>query len=264
MVVIVFRNRLQPGVDDEYGVHASRVYELAERMPGFVASKDFSADDGERCTVIEFSGAAELAAWRYQTEHREAQAEGRRRYYEQYSLQVCELVRESRFAAPPVAPVSDSPEALAEPVAPSPQATVVGSASRSYEGGCFCGAIRYRASGTLEEPSICHCSICRRTSGAPLVAWATFPTQRIEWLKGEPRRFASSAKAERSFCAQCGCALTFTLIESPERTDVTLASLDHPEQIAPLDHIHTSSRIPWVRIADGLPSFSDERPSTDT
>ena len=96
-----------------------------------------------------------------------------------------------------------------------------------------------------------------------MVAWATFPTKQIEWLKREPRRFASSAKAERSFCPECGSALTFTLLESPERTDVTLASLDHPEHIAPADHIHTSSRISWVRIADGLPSFPDERPPND-
>jgi heme-degrading monooxygenase HmoA len=246
MMVIVFRNRLKPGVDDEYGVHASRVFELAERMPGFVSSKDFAADDGERCTIIEFASPEQLRAWRMQADHQAAQEEGRRRYFEQYSLQVCELARESRF----VAPVGEG--------GPSTPAASGSSAPLSYEGGCFCGAIRYRARGTPQGPNVCHCSICRRTSGAPMVAWATFPTNEIEWLKGTPRRFMSSAKAERSFCSDCGTALTFSFSKSPDRTDVTLASLDHPEHVTPLDHIFTSTRIPWVRLADGLPTFPED------
>jgi heme-degrading monooxygenase HmoA len=248
MMVIVFRNRLRTGVDEEYGVHASRVFELAERMPGFVSSKDFAADDGERCTVIEFASPEELRAWRTQPEHQAAQEEGRRRYFEQYSLQVCELARESRFVAP-----------AGEVAASTSDATTGASERLSHEGGCFCGAIRYRARGTPQGPSICHCSICRRTSGAPMVAWATFPTTELEWLKGTPRRFMSSAKAERSFCSDCGTALTFSFVKSPERTDVTLASLDHPERVTPLDHIFTTTRIPWVRLADGLPTFPEDR-----
>jgi heme-degrading monooxygenase HmoA len=247
MTVIVFRNRLKPGIEEEYGAHASAVYELAERMPGFVASKDFVADDEERLTVIEFSGSAELAAWRNQPQHREAQEEGRRRYYTQYSLQVCELVRESRWVdadgASPTGSASKAPHSALEP----------------YEGGCFCGNVRYRAVGRPKDSSICHCSICRRTSGAPMVGWTTFETSELSWLKAEPRRFSSSDKADRSFCSECGTALTFVLKHRPERTDVTLASLDHPERLAPLDHIHTSSRIPWVRLADGVPTFPGER-----
>lgn len=248
MMVIVFRNRLKPGVDAEYDAHASRVFEIAQRMPGFVSSKDFAADDGERCTVIEFASSEELRAWRMQPDHHEAQEEGRRRYFEQYSLQVCELSRESRFVAP-----------AGELATPSPDARPLAVEALPYEGGCFCGAIRYRAHGTPEDPSICHCSICRRTSGAPMVAWATFPTRQIEWLKGEPRRFMSSAKAERSFCSDCGTALTFTFVKTPDRTDVTLASLDQPGRITPLDHIYTTTRIPWVRLADGLPTFPEDR-----
>lgn len=250
-MVIVFRNRVNAGVAAEYEAHASQVFEVAQRMPGFVSSKDFEADDGERCTVIEFSGPEELRAWRFQPDHVAAQHEGRRRYYEQYSLQVCELVRESRFASP----TTESPPAASPIEVTRPEAGV-------YEGGCLCGAIRYRARGTPEEPTLCHCSICRRASGAPVVAWATFPTKQIEWLTGEPRRFKSSAKAERSFCGACGTALTFTFVKSPDRTDVTLASLDRPETIAPRDHIFTSTRIPWMRFADGLPAFSEANPAS--
>lgn len=92
-----------------------------------------------------------------------------------------------------------------------------------------------------------------------MVAWATFPTAELEWLKGKPRRFMSSPTAERSFCGDCGTALTFTFVKSPERTDVTLASLDHPELITPRDHIHTNTRIPWVKLADDIPAFPEAR-----
>jgi heme-degrading monooxygenase HmoA len=249
MMVIVFRNRLKPAIEEEYGAHASAVFELAQRMPGFVASKDFAADDGERLTVIEFEGPAELAAWRNQPQHREAQEDGRRRYYTQYSLQVCELARESRWV-----------DAGDQNASPSSGASLTAqSALEPFEGGCFCGSVRYRATGRPYDTSICHCSICRRTSGAPMVGWTTFETSELSWLKGQPRRFSSSQKAERSFCSECGTALTFVLAQHPERTDVTLASLDHPERLTPLDHIHTSSRIPWVRLADGLPAFPEHR-----
>lgn len=241
-----------PGVDEAYDAHASRVFDIAQRMPGFVSSKDFAADDGERCTIIEFASAEELRAWKMQPDHHEAQQEGRRRYFEQYSLQVCELSRESRFVA--AGGETSAPAGEANQRVPEPQV---------HEGGCFCGEIRYRARGTPSGPSICHCSICRRASGAPMVAWATFPTSDIEWVKGAPRRFKSSSKAERSFCADCGTALTFTFVKTPDRTDVTLASLDRPERITPLDHIFTTTRIPWVRLADGLPTFPEDRTPSD-
>ncbi|RYZ03968.1 MAG: antibiotic biosynthesis monooxygenase [Myxococcales bacterium] len=98
MLVVVFRNRLREGVEQEYGQHAERVYELARSMPGFVASKDFRAEDGERLTIVEFRSAEELQAWRTQAEHAAAQQRGRDHYYTEYSLQVCEQLRESRFS----------------------------------------------------------------------------------------------------------------------------------------------------------------------
>jgi hypothetical protein len=128
-----------------------------------------------------------------------------------------------------------------------------------FEGGCLCGKIRYRIAGTPEQPNVCHCSICRRASGAPFVAWATFRSDEIEWLCGEPRRYASSSKAERTFCGDCGTALSFRLNAEPNYTDVTLGSLDSPERIQPAHHIFTTTRLPWIHLADGLPTFPGER-----
>lgn len=97
MMVVVFRNRLRPGVEAEYEAHGGRIYELAQQMPGLLSTKDFTSADGERLTIVEFRSAEELEAWRVQTEHRAAQERGREHYYSEYSLQVCEQLRESRF-----------------------------------------------------------------------------------------------------------------------------------------------------------------------
>jgi heme-degrading monooxygenase HmoA/ketosteroid isomerase-like protein len=95
--VIVFRSRLRDGVSETYGPHAERIYERAVGMPGFVSSKDFAADDGERLALIEWDGEAELRAWRDLPEHRTAQEMGRARYYAEYSLDVCQVAHSSRF-----------------------------------------------------------------------------------------------------------------------------------------------------------------------
>lgn len=97
--LIVFRNRVRPGHEAAYGDAANAVYALAEKMPGFVASKDFVAEDGERLALIEFDSAEHLAAWRDHPDHARAQADGRSRWYTEYTLQVCEIVRTSRFDA---------------------------------------------------------------------------------------------------------------------------------------------------------------------
>jgi heme-degrading monooxygenase HmoA len=97
MMVVVFRNRLRPGVEQEYDEHAERIYQLALKTPGLVSSKDFTAEDGERLTIVEFASAQELEAWRVQTEHAAAQERGRQHYFSEYSLQVCQELRASRF-----------------------------------------------------------------------------------------------------------------------------------------------------------------------
>jgi hypothetical protein len=124
-------------------------------------------------------------------------------------------------------------------------------------GGCFCGRVRYEAEGAPFDQTNCHCSICRRTTGAPFVAWFSVPRLRLR-VTGEPTRFRSSSKATRSFCAQCGTQISFER-DGAEEIDVTTCSLDQPGDVPPLDHIHTASRLEWVKLADGLPQFRESR-----
>lgn len=87
-VVTVFRSRLRPAAVNEYGADAARIAELAASMPGYVEHKAFTADDGERVTVVTFADAESHRAWRDHPEHRAAQRRGIERYYATYSIQV--------------------------------------------------------------------------------------------------------------------------------------------------------------------------------
>jgi hypothetical protein len=125
-------------------------------------------------------------------------------------------------------------------------------------GGCFCGAIRYQADGTPFHETNCHCSICRRTTGAPFVTWFSVRSADFRIVKGQPARFNSSAKGVRSFCSRCGTQLTFERADFIDEMDVTTASLDDPHLAPPRDNTRTSSRLRWI-ILDGLPAYRESR-----
>jgi heme-degrading monooxygenase HmoA len=96
-VVTVFRSTLRADAIDEYEPLADRMVELARAMPGFVDYKTFSADDGERVTVVTFASLPAHQAWRDHPEHREAQRLGRERFYDAFAIQICRCLRETRF-----------------------------------------------------------------------------------------------------------------------------------------------------------------------
>ena len=73
-----------------------------------------------------------------------------------------------------------------------------------YEGGCLCGAVRFRAAGPASNATLCHCTSCRRAAGAPVVAWLTFAAPRFAFTRGDPVRYRSSPLVVRSFCGRCG------------------------------------------------------------
>jgi len=100
MLITVFRSRLKPGLRDEYAAAVDRMSELARTMPGYISHKSFYAEDGERCTIVEFAHAEGLRTWRTNPEHLVAQKMARQKYYTEYSVQVCTLDRESKFKLP--------------------------------------------------------------------------------------------------------------------------------------------------------------------
>jgi heme-degrading monooxygenase HmoA len=99
MIVTVFRSRLKPEMRDQYLVEVERMVALAKTMPGYIAHKGFFAEDGERVTIVEFEHEEGQRAWRMNAEHRTAQRNAREIYYTEYSVQVCQVLREAKFKA---------------------------------------------------------------------------------------------------------------------------------------------------------------------
>ena len=94
----------------------------------------------------------------------------------------------------------------------------------SHSGKCLCGAVTFSAEGLDPHVHACHCNMCRKFTGGPMLSVSV---ERIEF-QGEVGRYASSEWAERGFCAQCGSSLFYRLLE-PETYIVATGALDDPE-----------------------------------
>lgn len=103
MVLTVFRSRLRPDLNDDdlarYQIELAEMRRLAEASPGFVSVKAFTADDGERVTLVRFDSEEHQRAWARNPHHVEAQRRGRDRYYAWYELGVYSEGRERRWTA---------------------------------------------------------------------------------------------------------------------------------------------------------------------
>lgn len=130
----------------------------------------------------------------------------------------------------------------------------------AYEGGCLCGAVRYRIDAEPLSAGYCYCRMCQRAAGAPVVAWVAFPRMAFSLTRGQPHELKASARATRRFCAECGTHLTFQYSADTKTIDVTIASLDDPRSTEPLYEIWTSSRPPWLGLRGEGPSFSGDAP----
>ncbi|GJL91001.1 GFA family protein [Hyphococcus sp.] len=128
------------------------------------------------------------------------------------------------------------------------------------EGGCLCGAIRYRVSGVIDESGYCHCRTCQKQSGAPAVAWFALAPAGFEYLQGNPSAYHASSHASREFCSRCGTYLVFREDDAAMTLSVNTATLDDPGLSPPAFHIYCESRIGWFETADDLPRHARGRP----
>jgi hypothetical protein len=126
-----------------------------------------------------------------------------------------------------------------------------------YSGGCQCGAVRFRVEGALGDASVCHCRMCQKASGNFYAALVSVRDAKLEWTRGEPKRFQSSNYAFRGFCADCGTPLTF---EAPEGMALAIGAFDEPAEIAPRIQWGIEAKLPY---ADGIPALPGAATITD-
>ena len=129
------------------------------------------------------------------------------------------------------------------------------------EGGCNCGAIRYRIEGTPLAVAACHCTRCRRQSGSVYSVNLVVPAAAMT-MTGEVKVFedadtTSGQPVYREFCSDCGSPIRSLLGASPGIVAVKVGTLDDPGPHAPGLHVFTRSKIDWVEIAPGVPQFAE-------
>ena len=124
---------------------------------------------------------------------------------------------------------------------------------QTMQGGCLCGAVRYRVTGTPFAAEYCHCRMCQRFSGAAAANWMDFNSEQVEWVSGRPKEYESSEFVRRGFCERCGAALTFRDTRYPQYATLTIASLDEPNRVPPTRHLFTESQLDWFRPDDDRP-----------
>lgn len=125
------------------------------------------------------------------------------------------------------------------------------------QGGCRCGAVVVRATGSPNIVFYCHCRDCRRSSGAPVSLFAGYRAEQVELPGGQPKEYESSPGVYRSFCGACGTPISFEDEGLPEETYLPVGIFDDPEAFEPEKHDWMSRRLRWFDVADGLPRHEE-------
>ena len=126
------------------------------------------------------------------------------------------------------------------------------------EGGCSCGAVRYRLASEPLFVHCCHCLNCQRQTGSAFVINLLIETDRVELLSGEPaevgvpRDDGSVQTVWR--CPDCEVALYSRYTYDTVRF-VRAGTLDEPRAIVPDVHIFTKSKVDWVALPESTPAF---------
>jgi hypothetical protein len=131
-------------------------------------------------------------------------------------------------------------------------------AAAGLAGGCQCGAVRYRLIAEPTGVNICHCRMCQKASGGPIMAFGGVRLSEFVVTSGEITTFASSDIAERGFCARCGTPLTYRGV-GVDRVSVTLGSLDDPGAVEPAMQLGVESRVGWLVRSLSLPEIRIEQ-----
>jgi len=129
---------------------------------------------------------------------------------------------------------------------------------RSHEGGCACGAVRYRLTSEPLFVHCCHCLNCQRQTGSAFVINVLIEADRVELLAGEPRPVdvpRDDGSAQRIYrCPDCQVAV-FSEYGGPTLRFVRGGTLDDPTSVTPDVHIYTRSKVGWLALPESAPAF---------
>ncbi len=131
--------------------------------------------------------------------------------------------------------------------------------TRTAEGGCACGAVRYRLESAPMFVHCCHCLDCQRQTGSAFVLNALIEADRVSLSSGQVEASAMPTESGRPHdifrCPSCGTALWSEYGGRSQMRFVRVGTLDEPSALTPDVHIYTRSKLPWVTLPDAVPRF---------
>lgn len=126
---------------------------------------------------------------------------------------------------------------------------------------CFCESTKIEISGTPLWVAYCHCEDCRRMTGAPVTAYASFRNEYLKLQAGELQYYESSPGIDWGSCSNCHAPMTYQALKYPDETHLHLITIDKFDDLTPNFHVHCSEGVRWLNIADNWPRYdgsSDE------
>jgi hypothetical protein len=135
----------------------------------------------------------------------------------------------------------------------------------TVRGGCLCGGVRYELTAPFRRANFCHCSRCRKHSGAAASAQGRVPREGFALLSGAGlvETYRPEGGMAKAFCRVCGSSLFGGTWPGGPEVSIRLGTLDDDPGIRPQYHTFTGDVPPWDRLADdGLPRYDGALPST--
>ena len=126
-------------------------------------------------------------------------------------------------------------------------------ATPALSGQCYCGAVRVEASAAPITVAYCHCTDCRRLSGAPVSAFAAFGPGDLIWTPALGAGRSHAPGVRRWFCEACGSPLAATYDYLPGQLYVPVGRFDQVDALPPRSHSHAGCQVPWLHLIVDLP-----------
>lgn len=129
-----------------------------------------------------------------------------------------------------------------------------------HEGGCLCGAVRYRVTGEPVAAYVCHCNYCQKSSGTAFQMPVFFKHRQVEF-SGEPMQtfdYVSPAHGRTvttQFCGRCGTRVGSRITRAPGIQILSAGSFDVRDQFSVNCHLFTETKVPWVRLPPETPCY---------
>ena len=132
----------------------------------------------------------------------------------------------------------------------------------TISGSCLCASVEFCVEDKFLYAGYCHCSMCRKSSGASGTAIGGILRENFSITKGQEhiKSFSRSKDTVSCFCAHCGSTM-YGEKPTTGMIHVRYGALNNSPQLLPQAHMHVASKADWYEISDSLPQFSEFPPT---